>query len=259
MFFFEGKIELYTVLYLLVIPVGIPALMFFIKRKLLWVSPILAIALGTALTAFFYPYFFTDLFSSNNDIGGGSAWLIFALPIHCAISVVITSILYAVNYFRTRNKKSKSPIAPQIFFALCLSAFALCLSSCASYRYSQNCETELKGVSMNTEKAAYAPDEGIINVVWKNRTFRSLMFGNSFHIERKTSNGWEKIGSADFPVVFTDIGYELLPLVERKHSYNVRAYANSLEIGTYRIVTSFSDNSSDVSTRYSLSVEFNVE
>ena len=57
---FEGKTELYQVLFLLVIPAGIPLLAFAFKRKRLWLSPIVALILGTVLTAVFYPYYITD-------------------------------------------------------------------------------------------------------------------------------------------------------------------------------------------------------
>ena len=56
--FFEGKIELYQILLLIIIPLGTPILMFFIKRKLLWVSPIMALIIGLILTTVFYPYIF---------------------------------------------------------------------------------------------------------------------------------------------------------------------------------------------------------
>ena len=142
---------------------------------------------------------------------------------------------------------------------LCLFAFVLCLSACGSYRYSQNCDSELEGVAMYTEKAAYAPDVSTINVVWKNHSSRELTFGNMFYLEKQTDAGWERIGDGDSPVVFTSIGYPVLPIIERKHSYDIRAYADSLETGTYRILTSFSDvGSSGVPLQYSLSVEFNV-
>ena len=97
MFFSEGKLELYNTLFLLVIPILVPVLMFFIKRKLLWVSPFAAIMIGLGLTAVFYPYFFTDLFADNNEIGGGWWWLIYVLPVHCVVTVVATAILYAVS------------------------------------------------------------------------------------------------------------------------------------------------------------------
>ena len=143
---------------------------------------------------------------------------------------------------------------------LCLFVLVLYLSACGSYRYSQNCDSELDGVAMCTEKAAYTPDVSTINVVWKNHSSRELTFGNMFYLERKTDDGWEKIGYGDSPVIFTSIGYPVLPNFERKHSYNIRDYADSLETGTYRILTSFSDvDSSGVALQYSLSVEFNVE
>lgn len=98
MFFFEGKIELYNILFLLVIPVGVPVLMFFSKRKSLWwFSPFATIIIGLVLTAVFYPYFFTDLLTGSNEIGGGGSWVLFTVPIHLIVTIVTTAILYGIK------------------------------------------------------------------------------------------------------------------------------------------------------------------
>ena len=97
MFFFEGKIELYNALFLLVIPAGVPVLVYFTKRKLIWFSPIAAVIIGLILTAVFYPYFYTDFFTGNNDIGGGGSWGLFAIPIHLVVTIVTTAILYLIK------------------------------------------------------------------------------------------------------------------------------------------------------------------
>jgi len=86
----------------------------------------------------------------------------------------------------------------KIVLALCLLAFVLGLSACGFYRYSQNCVSDLNGVSMYTEKATYAPDDYIINVVWKNKTSLTLTFGEPFSLEKKTDSGWEKVGAIRF-------------------------------------------------------------
>ena len=95
--YYQFKIELYTILFLLVIPVGIPVLTFFIKRKRLLFSPFATIIIGLVLTAIFYPYFFTDLFTGNNEIGGGGSWILFAVPTHLIVTIVTTAILYGIN------------------------------------------------------------------------------------------------------------------------------------------------------------------
>jgi len=97
--FFEGKIELYQILFLLIIPVGTPILMFFIKRKLLWVSPIMALVIGLILTVLFYPSIFTDIFTNSNDITT-RYWLMLVVPAHCIISMIATAICYATKRFR---------------------------------------------------------------------------------------------------------------------------------------------------------------
>ena len=97
MFFFEGKIELYNILFLIVIPAGVPLLVYFIKWKCLWLSPIAAITIGLVLTAVFYPYFFTDLLSGNVEIGGGGSWILFVVPIHLIVAIATTVILYGIK------------------------------------------------------------------------------------------------------------------------------------------------------------------
>ena len=97
--FFEGKIELYQILLLLIIPLGTPILMFFVKRKLLWVSPIMALIIGLILTVLFFPSIFTDIFTNNDDTTTGY-WLMLVLPAHFIISVIATAICYATSRFR---------------------------------------------------------------------------------------------------------------------------------------------------------------
>ena len=105
MSFFEGKIELYNILFFFIIPVGIPIMVLFAKQKLLWFSPLATITIGLILTAVFYPYFFTDLFNGNNEIGGGGTWFFFAVPIHLVITIVTVAILYGIKR-RTPEAKS---------------------------------------------------------------------------------------------------------------------------------------------------------
>ena len=97
MFFFEGQIELYNILFLFVIPAGVPLSVFFAKRKLIWFSPLISAIIGLVLTAVFYPYFFTDLFIGNNEIGGGGFWVLFVVPIHLAVTLMTTAILYGIQ------------------------------------------------------------------------------------------------------------------------------------------------------------------
>ena len=101
--YYQFKSELYTVLFFLVFPVGIPTLAYFVKRKFLWVSPVLSLILGLILTVVFYPYYFTD--TINNTIDSTTAyWLYFGIPIHVAVSVIVMSIFYAVKHFRDNRK-----------------------------------------------------------------------------------------------------------------------------------------------------------
>jgi hypothetical protein len=99
--FFEGKIELYNVLFLFIIPIGIPILVFIIRRKFLWGSPMVALMMGLILTAFFYPYIFSDIFVHSGTTTG--YWIMLVLPIHCAISVITTSAFHVINRIRKRR------------------------------------------------------------------------------------------------------------------------------------------------------------
>jgi len=103
MFFFEGKIELFNVLILGVFPVVIPVLMYFNGRKRLWLSPLVALAVGLITTAVFYPYFFADILKGGNDTTTGY-WLFFIVPAHFVISAVVTAFCYLIDYFRKRRK-----------------------------------------------------------------------------------------------------------------------------------------------------------
>jgi len=100
--FFEAKIRIYTIIFLFVIPVGLPILVYFVKKKFLWVSPFVSLALGLLVTAAFYPYYYTDLF--DNTIDSTTAyWLYFRVPIHVVVSVIAIAVLYAVKHFRAKR------------------------------------------------------------------------------------------------------------------------------------------------------------
>ena len=50
----------------------------------------------------------------------------------------------------------------------------------------------LAGVKMTTEKSAYRTDAETITVTWENDTDKNLLFGDSYHIEKKTNGKWKK-------------------------------------------------------------------
>ena len=103
MFFFEGKIELFNILILGIFPVGIPVLLYITGRKRIWLSPFVALVIGLLVTAIFYPYFFTDIFTDSNDTTT-VYWLFVVIPVHFIISVITTAICYVVSKARkSRN------------------------------------------------------------------------------------------------------------------------------------------------------------
>lgn len=96
MFFFEGKLELYGILCLLIIPIiGCMVFGFFEKVGYIWFAPLLDIVLFLAVTALFFPYLFQDIAAQEYDFTT-VYWLLFFVPIQLATSFVITAIGYVV-------------------------------------------------------------------------------------------------------------------------------------------------------------------
>jgi|GEM_PF-1810096 len=95
----------------------------------------------------------------------------------------------------------------------------------------------LEGVEMVTERDFYETDVSEIVVAWKNGTDRTLMFGESFHIEKKINGQWYVLSFGE--VWFTSIGFELPPNSQTSHTYNIHHFTDSLAIGKYRIAASF--------------------
>jgi hypothetical protein len=98
----------FDVYFLLVIPAVVPVLMCFIKRKLLWISPIIAFMLGILATYIAFPNIFMELITGRDFLGG--SWLM-VVPIHVMASITITAICYGVCYgvkfIRTRKRHTE--------------------------------------------------------------------------------------------------------------------------------------------------------
>lgn len=103
MLFFEGKMELYLLLYLLVIPFITSCLFYKLNHKILRVSPIVSFILGMLLSAFFFPFYFTDIVSNNYDFTT-VYWMMFVIPLHVISSLFFMGLFYIIRYFKTRNK-----------------------------------------------------------------------------------------------------------------------------------------------------------
>jgi uncharacterized membrane protein len=96
----------FDVFFLLVIPAVVPVLMCFVKRKPLWISPIISFILGLLLTYIAFPNIFTLLITGRDFLGG--SWLM-VVPIHVMASIIMTAIChgvcYVINFIKTRKRK----------------------------------------------------------------------------------------------------------------------------------------------------------
>lgn len=152
-------------------------------------------------------------------------------------------------------KRRALTLALSLAAAVCIGVVAYAVFG--GYKYSRNCVSGLDGVEMRTERPVYPPDVDTVNCQWVNRTGKTLTFGLPFIIEMKSGDGWVKIGDE---INFNLPSVELRPFSRHKVSYNIRAYSDRLDRGTYRIAIVFLyvREPGDYAT-YPLSVEFNVE
>jgi len=104
--FFEAKTWMYLLLFFVVIPIGMAALIYFVKAKFIWLAPIAALICGLLLTVVFYPYYFTDI---NINILGDSYdsttvyWLYFFIPVQFIISIIAAVVCRCIDRFRRRT------------------------------------------------------------------------------------------------------------------------------------------------------------
>ena len=101
MFFFEYKQELYYVLCLLVTPAVSCLALYFIKPKLIWLSPVITICLSCVISLVYYPYYFQDIAKNDYDFTTVN-WLIFFVPVQIVSALIFTGITYAI--FRKRKR-----------------------------------------------------------------------------------------------------------------------------------------------------------
>ena len=98
--------DLLNILTLCVIPILTVATIFFVKRKLLWISPLVS----TTLDFVTYIVFFS--LTGNNKlilkIFGNNEWSMFfqlGLLIHIVIVIILTGVAYLIAYLLRRSKK----------------------------------------------------------------------------------------------------------------------------------------------------------
>lgn len=103
--FFEGKQELYQILCLIILPVTVCTIFYFLKPKKLWVSPIIIMCVFFIVSAIFYPYIFTDIFTRNHDFTT-IYWIIFVVPIQIASALLFTFMTHFLIKINTRTKRT---------------------------------------------------------------------------------------------------------------------------------------------------------
>ncbi len=87
--FFEGKQELYQILCFIIMPITVCTIIYFLKPKKIWVSPIIIMCAFLIISAIFYPYIFTDILTGNYDFIT-IYWLILVVPIQIVSALFIT-------------------------------------------------------------------------------------------------------------------------------------------------------------------------
>ena len=81
-----------------IIPVLSVLLVFFVKRKVLWVAPLISTVLSVVISVIAMPGFL-----SNRE--GRAIFFGISIPMHLVIVVVLTAIAYLVAYLLKRKQK----------------------------------------------------------------------------------------------------------------------------------------------------------
>lgn len=145
----------------------------------------------------------------------------------------------------------------RLLSALLGAALLLTAAGCTRYQGEPG-DSEKPGVSMRTQELTYPTGVEEIRVLWKNDSPVTLTFGESWTLEKQEGDQWVEVSDRETEIAFFSIGYEVRSRGVREHTYGVRTYADSLEEGRYRIVTSCSQGSGDSLQNYTLTAEFEV-
>ena len=91
-----------------VIPALSVAILFFIKRKILWIAPLVSTALAfIAYTVAFAPTSIVEVFGNNEWRG----FFLLAMLMHIAVVVVLTVIAYIIAFILKRKNTDTTPNA----------------------------------------------------------------------------------------------------------------------------------------------------
>ena len=95
------KYDVLNILIFVVIPVISVSVLFFMKRKLLWIAPLLSIMLAFVVYAVTLEPSIIKAFSNNEWRG----FLLLALLIQFGIAVLLTAVGYLIAYILKRKNK----------------------------------------------------------------------------------------------------------------------------------------------------------
>lgn len=95
----------------------------------------------------------------------------------------------------------------------------------------------------------------VFNLVWHNETNETVMYGESYIIERKEGNDW--VNTASEELYFTLIGLLLHPNSTENKSYSTQRFDIS-QSGTYRLRVSFSVDEGGGYKKYNTWIEFHI-
>lgn len=95
------KYDVLNILIFVVIPVISMSVLFFRKRKLLWIAPLLSVMLAFAVYAITLEPSIIKIFSNNEWRG----FLLLALLMQFGIAVLLTAVGYLIAYILKRKNK----------------------------------------------------------------------------------------------------------------------------------------------------------
>ena len=95
------KYDVLNILIFVVIPVISVSVLFFRKRKLLWIAPLLSVMLAFAVYAITLEPSIIKIFSNNEWRG----FLLLALLMQFGIAVLLTAVGYLIAYILKRKNK----------------------------------------------------------------------------------------------------------------------------------------------------------
>ena len=104
-------------------------------------------------------------------------------------------------------------------------------------------------VVIASEKMVYSTDVEQIDVLWKNNTDEDAVYGNTFTLEKKQASSWKKV-EPKMSVAYNMVGNRLLTESVREHTYKLKDEYGNLEVGEYRISTTYRFANDESNTEY---------